>query len=339
MDFNEYGHAFIEACVIPHFWHIIEGGRYQRQAGAHNPASIAEMRRIAPDYFKQDFSKGSLRPQNPYIFDDIKTHGDHVHYVGNTPHSGNGRSDTAGGGHAHAGLMCYLGGTWPAEYQGKVFMNNIHGQRINMDIPTRTGSGYVGKHGADFINFNDRWSQIINLKYDQDGSVYMIDWYDKQQCHVGTPEAHDRSNGRIFKVVYNDQKVTMVDLAKATDSELVKYQTHPNEWYARTAKRILQERSAKGALAKSVPAELTKILLSSKETSIKLRALWTLHVIGALDANTAETMLAQGDDYTRAWTVQLLSESGLVTQKVIKSNEGGQELAKVLEDVRGYGGE
>ncbi len=319
LDFNEYGHAFIEACVIPHFWHIIQGGRYQRQAGAHNPASIAEMSRIAPDYFKQDFSKGAMRPQHPYIFDDIKTHGDHVHYVGDRPHGGNNRSDSAGGGHAHSGLMCYLGGSWPAEYHGKVFMNNIHGQRINVDDPVRTGSGYVGKHSPDFANFNDRWSQIINLKYDQDGSVYMIDWYDKQQCHRGEPEVHDRSNGRIFKVVYNDQKVTKVDLAKASDSDLVKYQTHANEWYARTARRILQERSAKGALGKGAVAELGKILNENKDSSIKLRALWALHITGNLDMNTAETVLAKGDDYGKSWTIQLLSENGQPSEKTIKA--------------------
>jgi len=314
IDFNEYGHAFIEACVIPHFWHIIEGARYQRQAGAHNPASIAEMQRIAPDYFKQDFSKGSLRPQNPYIFDDIKTHGDHVHYVGATPHSGNGRSDTAGGGHAHAGLMCYLGGTWPAEYQGKVFMNNIHGQRINMDIPTRTGSGYVGKHGADFINFNDRWSQIINLKYDQDGSVYMIDWYDKQQCHVGTPEAHDRSNGRIFKVVYNDQKVTKVDLAKLSPDKLAQLQTSDNEWYARHARRILQERGQ----SKLANTTLENIRDTSKNPIHQLRAVWTLHAIQRLAEQDHLKNLRHKDDYIRAWAIQLACEETVPSGAILK---------------------
>ena len=30
-----------------------------------------------------------------------------------------------------------------------------------MDAPERAGSGLVAKHGADFIKFNDSWSQII----------------------------------------------------------------------------------------------------------------------------------------------------------------------------------
>ena len=56
-------------------------------------------------------------------------------------------------------MMVYLGDNWPDQYRGKLFMNNIHGQRINMDIVERSGSGYVGRHGNDFLNFNDRWSQ------------------------------------------------------------------------------------------------------------------------------------------------------------------------------------
>ena len=43
------------ACVIEHLYHIIQGGRYKRQAGSHF---------------------------NPYTYDDIKTIADHVHWVG-----------------------------------------------------------------------------------------------------------------------------------------------------------------------------------------------------------------------------------------------------------------
>ena len=101
LDFNDYGHAFITACVIPHLYHMIQGGRYVRQGGKHF---------------------------NPYIYDDIKTIADHAHYLGNRgPHAGNFRSAAAGGGHAHAGAMIYLGGNnWPKEYRNNIFMNNIN---------------------------------------------------------------------------------------------------------------------------------------------------------------------------------------------------------------------
>src|SRR6185436_19595773 len=76
------------------------------------------------------------------------------------------------------------------------------------------------------------------------GSVYIIDWYDKNQCHHTNPDGHDRSNGRIYKIVYNNQKVTKVDLQKLSDAELVKLLASKNSWHARHAQRILQERYA-----------------------------------------------------------------------------------------------
>ncbi len=147
---------FETACVIPHLYHVIQGARYERQAGSHF---------------------------NPYTYEDIKTIADHRHYVGANPHGGNGRSSDAGGGHAHSGAMIYQGGAWPEEYAGSLFMNNIHGARLNRDTLEPKGSGFVGHHAPDFLLANDSWSQIISMKYGPDGQVYFIDWYDRQQCH------------------------------------------------------------------------------------------------------------------------------------------------------------
>ncbi len=293
IDFDDHGQCFIEACVIPHLFHIIQGARYERQAGQHF---------------------------NPYIYKDITTIADHLHYAGakDRPHAANGRSDAAGGGHAHAGLMVYLGDTWPEKYRGEIFMNNIHGQRINQDSPEHKGSGFVGHHAPDFINFNDRWSQILNLTYDQDGSVFMIDWYDKNQCHHTDVNGHDRSNGRIFKIVYDDQKWTAVDLQKATDDELAQYQLHKNDWYVRHARRILQERGSNP----KVHAALAKILSENPDGARRLRALWALHVTGGLTEQLAESLLKDSDDYVRAWTIQLVAEQKTVSQPLLNRFAG-----------------
>ncbi|MEN9573640.1 MAG: hypothetical protein RL514_1495 [Verrucomicrobiota bacterium] len=321
LDFNEHGQLFIEACVIPHLFHMIQGGRYQRQGGQHYAPSLDEARRIAPDYFAQDFAKPGKQPINPFIYDDLKTIADHRHYLGATPHGGNARSDTAGGGHAHAGLMCYLGGTWPKEYHGKLIMGNIHGQRLNVDVPERKGSGYVGKHAPDFLNFNDRWSQTLDQRYDQDGNVFIIDWYDKQQCHTGNPAAHDRSNGRIYKIVYGDKKATQVDLAKLGDFELVKLQLNANDWQARHARRLLQERAFSGKFDEHVADDVRWIAagrpamglaqtaqLAYSGPPVRLRGLWTLHGMGAVKEADARKWLKDGNDYVRAWSIQLLCE-------------------------------
>ncbi len=49
IDWNDRGQAFFAACVIPHVWQCMQGGRYQRQAG---------------------------QPSNPHTYDDLKSIGD-----------------------------------------------------------------------------------------------------------------------------------------------------------------------------------------------------------------------------------------------------------------------
>jgi putative membrane-bound dehydrogenase-like protein len=289
VDFDDRGQCFITACVIPHLYHIIQGGRYQRQAGQHF---------------------------NPYTYDDIKNIGDHVHYIGATPHSGNNRSDAAGGGHAHAGAMIYLGGTWPEEYRGSLFMNNIHGARLNRDILKPQGSGFVGSHAPDFLLANDVWSQIVYFRYGPDGNVYMIDWYDKNQCHRNETEMHDRTNGRIFKVSYGDSKPEKVDLAKLSSKELADLAVKGhgpgrNDWYVRVARRILQERGADPEARSQLAAAAFDAAgpdgVPAAEP-LRLRALWALHAAGGLDAGHVAKGLSDGSPYVRAWTIQLACE-------------------------------
>lgn len=289
IDFNDYGHPFITVCVIPHMYHIIQGARYQRQGGEHF---------------------------NPYTYDDIKTIGDHVHYLGNRgPHAGNFRSAAAGGGHAHAGAMIYLGGdTWPEKYHNTIFMNNINGARLNNDQLTRSGSGYVASHNDDFLVMNDSWSQWLNLKYDPSGSVFAIDWYDQNQCHSPNPDVHDKTLGRIFKITHKDDKWVQVDLSKASDIELVNYQLHENEWYVRQARTILQERGGNSEVYEA----LKKILTTNSDVTRKLRALWTLHVTNGIDENGLRELLKHSDEYIRSWAIQLLTEKKSVAPETME---------------------
>ena len=308
IDFDEYGQCWQEMCVIPHLNHMVQGGRFERQGGEHFCINRDETAR------NEKYRDPGGKPIYPFVYDDIKTVADHVHWAGNFgPHAANARSDAAGGGHAHAGMMCYLGESWPAEYRGKLFMGNIHGQRLNMDIVERRGSGYVGHHGKDFLNFNDSWSQTLNQLYDQDGSVYIIDWYDKNQCHNTREDGHDRSNGRIYKIVYNDQQTTRLDLAKLSDDELVKLVPSKNEFLSRHARRILAERSdGRDYRQDQARASLGRIAEGRKSASVpaRLRALWALHAIGLSD-DLMGRLVRDKEEFIRAWTIQLACEQGV----------------------------
>ncbi len=236
-DYNASGDWFSEACVIPHFWHIIQGGYYLRQS---NP----------------------LGHFNPYVYTNIETIADHQHFVGNTPHGGNGVSDEAGGGHAHCGLCIYDGDNFPAEYRGRAMMFNIHGQRINQENLVPEGSGYVAKHLPDFLKANDPNFTGVSLQVGPDGAVYFIDWYDKQKCHRPNPAEWDRSNGRLYRVKFTAtwKPYQGEDVAKADGKRLDEFLGWPNVWQRRVARRVAMERS------------LTPIELSPEQLKLPTKA-------------------------------------------------------------------
>ncbi len=280
IDWNADGDLFAEACVIPHLFHIIQGARYQRQAGQHF---------------------------DPHTYDDIKTIADHRHFLGATPHSGNNRSDAAGGGHAHAGLCIPQHPSWPDGIRGNVLMNNIHGARINMDVLERTknpdgrdGGGYVAHHGADFINFHDKASQIVDIREGPDGTLWMIDWYDLNQCHRAQREVHDYTTGRIFRLGRKGQIVKAVAMDKLEGAGLAKPLVGADEWMSRHALRRIHE----GKPADDFPIAVTKEILvrrlngpenfNAEAGAVMMRSIWvSSHMIAPDDNDPSIDSLAE----------------------------------------------
>jgi putative heme-binding domain-containing protein len=270
---------------------MIQGGRYDRQDGIGGHTQ-------------------------PYTFDDIKTIADHLHWQGADPWNGNNRSGATGGGHAHCGCLVYLGEQFPAEYRGNVLMNNIHGNRTNMDLLERAGSGFVGKHGPDFMLANDKWFRGTSLRMGPDGSVFVTDWYDKQACHETHPEIWDRTNGRIYRISYGDVKRKKETIADATSDELVKLAIQGDEWHSRHARRLLQER---GGDVEKIGKAMAEAKASGQEA--RLRALWTVHALGMGDERFYGAGLAQPDEYVVGWAVQLMLEKKHVEPETLAALE------------------
>lgn len=320
VDFDDSGQAFITACVISHAFHVIQGGRYQRQAGRHF---------------------------DPYTFDDLKTIADHHHYAGNIrDHAWWGRDEAveddatsqAGGGHAHCGAMIYLGDNWPKSYRNTLMMANIHGNRVNLDHLRRDGSGFIASHGRDVIFANDPWFRGINLRYGPDGAVYLIDWYDPNACHRTSPEIWDRSNGRLYRVRYGELSPAPVNLATATDEELVGLHEHENDWYVRTARRVLQSRytgqdsaSRDSAAAKALRSTLwQRAADTALPTDRRLRYLWTSHALQSLSDAEVLTLLQDREEDLRAWAMQLLTDRPHSTDEPLQPLTA-EVLAKLRE--------
>jgi len=261
LDFNDVGHGFATCCVIPHLFHIVQGGIYHKQ------------------------SKPNL---NPYAFDVIQTIRDHTH-----------RS-------AHGGARFYLADAFPEKYRDQFFMCNIHQHAVLTDVMKPKGSSYIGSHGEDFMPTYDLAWVGFSVEIGPDGGVYILDWHDTDICgnSVNFPDS-----GRIYRIMPEGaKKISRPNIGASSDLDLVKLQDHANDWYVRQARVELHARAAAGRLDSTAVHEGLHELFANAETSGKrLRALWTLHVTGGLDA---DAMLAHEDEYIRSWAVQLISETG-----------------------------
>ncbi|MEZ0386833.1 MAG: PVC-type heme-binding CxxCH protein, partial [Verrucomicrobium sp.] len=294
LDFNENGHLFMTHCRS--FWggggttHVIRNGHFWNQANSgyapfissSGPDFAPDLRNYLPASAKYDSGEGGAgKPGSTAIY----------------------------GGHSHVGTLIYLGDNWPDAYRNHLFTHNLHGHQMNHQVNERQRSGYETKHaGFDLIFSPDPTYMAVDLQTGPDGAVYVIDWSDTQECHNPAEEKWDRSNGRVYRISWAENyRPAKVDLGTKSDLELAQLHTHRNDWYSRMARNLLQDRAGRQSID-SKAVDLLKQQAGGEEVPRVLRALWTLHVIGALDRAQLEGFARHSSDVVRSWAVQLATE-------------------------------
>ncbi len=289
-DWDEFGEAFFINTVNGHLWHLIPGAHCDRPV--------------------------TLDP-NPYVYELLDMHADHWHFDRGTrwQDSRDGVANAYGGGHAHCGMMIYLGGNWPSEYHGQLLTWNIHGRRANQEHLKREGSGYVGQHGKDLLLSADPFFRGMDLNYGPDGAVHVIDWSDTGECHEHT--GVHRTSGRVFRVTHPEASVEPrqnFDLRSWPSVRLVELILHANEWYPRQARLILAERSgpsgqgdAASDLSRAVHA--LRDLVRGSDAVPAYRALVTLHAMEAADEPFSRELLAHPNEHLRVWAIRVLTDN------------------------------
>ncbi|HLW18718.1 MAG TPA: PVC-type heme-binding CxxCH protein [Cyclobacteriaceae bacterium] len=229
---------------------------------------------------------------NPYVYDDIKTITDHSH-----------RS-------AHGGARIYQSDAFPAEEKGRIFMANIHEHAVLSDILEPVGSGFVGRHGDDFVTANNAQWVGFSMEIGPDGGLYALDWHDADICGQ---DVLNSETGRIFRTMpvnslAKDFKGRYEDLNGLSDQALVELQKSTSDWHSRRARGILHKRAVKGTLKKETTDALMIIFDSESRPDIRLRAMWSLHQVGGFDERRLLQALEDRDEHVRAWAIQLLCE-------------------------------
>ncbi len=315
LDYDRNGEFFVTACVIPHLYHIVPGGRYHRQGGQHF---------------------------NPYTFADIKTIADHAHYAGdirNNAHWGDRKdggliaddTNTLGGGHAHCGLAIYQSSLFPGTYRNHLIFGNLHGHRLVTDYLDPHDSTFIGRHGSDFLRANDMHFIPVTQMVGPDGALYVSDWSDQQVCHRGSNavEMWDRSNGRLYRVTYQGWKPWQGNLSKQSSKELLELALQTdNDWLGRMARLVLNERllaSPDEATLQSLRNHITNL---DSPASARLRALWVLTAATTLSPDLLSKILTDPEASIRTAAIRTLETAA----PALSQSAGAEKAAAVRRE-------
>ncbi|MFP6677340.1 MAG: PVC-type heme-binding CxxCH protein [Pirellulaceae bacterium] len=257
-------------------------------------------------YMQKSFGKhGELH--NPYTFG----------YFGHVPHK------NFQGGHVTVGGFIYQADAFPARLRDKYIAVDTLGHAVRWHHVTPYGSSYRSENGGVLLQANDTWFAPSDATVGPDGAVYIADWHDKRTAHPDPDATWDRSNGRVFRLRWRGAKRRKhVDPQSLTSDQLVGWLNSENEWQVRRARRVLAERRDH-----NIVRSLKELLLNVDDDRQALQALWTLHVVGALNSELNSQLLCHPTPVVRAWTVRLL------TDQAMAASGGGMAEGTILRSL------
>ncbi|WP_343305806.1 PVC-type heme-binding CxxCH protein [Chitinophaga niabensis] len=217
-----------------------------------------------------------------------------------------------------SGGTFYNGDALPKQFYGNIFTGEVAGNLVHRDILTSSPDSvyFIAKRPAEevkreFIYSKDNWFRPVNFSVGPDGYLYVLDYY---RQHIETPVSipddlkadmdfyAGSDKGRIYRVMPAGgtyKKATPV-LSKASSDSLVQLFSHPNQWYASQAHRLLVERQDKTV----IPA-LQKVFRESADPRARLHALYVLEAYDALNAGIVKEALADSSNDVKEHAVIL----------------------------------
>jgi putative membrane-bound dehydrogenase-like protein len=273
IDFDQFGNLFAGGNTVEPLVHHVQGAYYVKGFGKHGPLH---------------------NPHTYGFFQPVKHHG----YTGDS---------------LTGGFVLYQGGAFPERFNGHCIAPNTRHSASRWSTVELRGSTFATRAVGDFITTSDIWFRPVDSTVGPDGALYVADWYDYNISHSSPKNRSQwyqpsRDDGRVWRVAPSDVPpigAFQFDLNRS-NAELVKLLSHPNDWYARQARRLFSERRD----ASIVPA-LAK-LLENSDQRLALQGLWSIYVSGGFDDALAERTLDSEHEYVRAWTVRLLGDERTV---------------------------
>ena len=214
--------------------------------------------------------------------------------------------------------MIYRGDRLPAELYGNAFVVDPTVNLVSRIILENTGSGLSAAKAyrdvrGEFLASTDERFRPVNLSLAPDGTLYVVDMYRGIIQHKGYMTEYLRdyvlthkleqpnSFGRIYRIVHETTRRDATPLpTSATPAQLVGLLSHPNGWRRDMAQQLLVERGDK-----SVVPGVRKLASSSGDVRARLKALWVLDGLDAIETSDVIPALSHPNRDVRVSALRL----------------------------------
>ncbi|HEY8092707.1 MAG TPA: PVC-type heme-binding CxxCH protein, partial [Acidimicrobiales bacterium] len=186
---------------------------------------------------------------------------------------------------------------------------------VHRDVWSPAGASFVARRaqeGREFLAAADPWFRPVNFAAGPDGALYLVDYYRPLIEHPEWGVAHHHHDspalyrgsdrGRIYRISAESQGPVVPGRlpGEASTQELVGMLAHPNQWWRRTAQRLLVDLQ---------PPEARDLLLrlfhQGPSAVGRLHALWTLEGLGKLEPTVVREALGDPEPGVRENAVRL----------------------------------
>ncbi len=300
VDFDARGNAFVEACVIDHFFHMAPGGLYARQGGApENPYAYELLPSIVPKdhprHFRAAYAGIAIYQGGIYPAD---THG-HA-FFGNI-------HDNA----IHEEAMDPVGATFKAR-PIRDFLRANDGWFRPVSIQT----------GPDGFLWVMDW----------------CDKYPCYQNALANPAGVDREKGRIWRICYKEGSTGVppvsvnfpsrpekdMDLSQLSPADLIQKLGTPNNWIRKAARQSLAERK-----------HHQEILSAIASNGPSLELVWALMGTGHFtdrihNASDTASLLSSNAPAIKQWAARIIGQTPGLRRRIILDPQAANIAGEVM---------
>ncbi|MGV3517998.1 PVC-type heme-binding CxxCH protein [Luteitalea sp.] len=304
LTFDDEGRRFICANRHPVWQVMLEPGQLQRNPRLAFSDTVQEVSAVG--------AEAAVWP----LTRDLTTASFHPTLI-TTPHAGTFTS--ASGVHIHRGDAL------PSGHAGSIFVAESAQNLVQRQVRRPSGVSFrsaPARDGVEFLASRDSWFRPVFLANGPDGALYVVDMYRKDIDHPAyVPEESrrhfdftaGRGLGRIYRLAARDRgpAALAVDLATATNAQVLSALARPNAWWRETAQRLLVERRAV-----DVAPDL-RLLASRGPGLARLHALWTLDALDVLQAPELRRALRDEVAAVRENAVRILERRMTATPSLV----------------------